>query len=889
MFKANSLPRAFLVVLLLLGLSPLVTSDVYAQTTRVKKVLFQGFWWDFKNDNFPSRWSNYLTELTPRLKAIGIDAVWIPPSYKNGFTGSVGYSPFDQYDLGDKYQKGGSDSLTVRTRMGNKDELLRMIAVMHANGMETLQDVVLNHIDQAGTNTGGVGGQDPEPTYSMQNASGYKNFRYVSYATPLLDESQNDYWTRGGRWPKNYENFYPYPGNFCTTGDICSPYFGPDIAYDDDAFGQSTNIPTSGSATIGSVTRPYINPAQTTRYMRNNARDWIMWFKRQTGVDGWRWDAVKHFPIYTQEDLIYNTKYVEPAFAQGGEAMFNIGEWIGTKSEIDAYVTNVRSGTEEHTGTFDFSLRGYSNSGGLYSMVHGFDSYDMQSLPNEQQDKRYYDYATQRVHRTCPFVNSHDTYRPILDANGNFSQPLGTSSGWNTGSELGGNGQHIDPREPRLFAAYATIFAMDGNPTVFFEDLFDIGTTGKRFSHLPTNATDLPMRPDIVNIIEAHQKLQFKNGDYYVPTSPYLTGSVAPYYQSGSSGDHLVIERAGRAIIGISDKYNTVANNSADQEVYVSVDDPSWRNLNLYDYSGAHGVTPTYVYNDGRVLIKTAPVGHTIPGARGHGYSIWAPAPVGVTFTTVQDMYDYLATYAPNRTTTTVQEWEMADDLGDSNPLSLQQGGRLPDYSILQRTAGRIYVQSGKKITYKVTPTVNSRSLHIGFYKPDGTLAAQASGSTTIAAPLSGSFTPTTTGWLSVRVKNANPTQLGQVVRVNLTYTAPTVVDTRSAPGNQYTEPGLAVDRDDQSAEAALAEISLAVSPNPTSGAVNFQAEGISDQEMLRVDLFDLRGQLVLTAKGNLSDLSSSFNDRFSRLPAGTYFLNAYLPGQRQHLKLVKL
>lgn len=887
MYKITATLRSVLVALLLVGAGPLVTPEVQAQATKVKKVLFQGFWWDYENDNFPNRWSNYLTELTPRLKAVGIDAVWIPPSYKNGFTGSVGYSPFDHYDLGDKYQKGGSDSLTVRTRMGNKDELLRLIAVMHANGMEVLQDVVLNHVDQAGTNVG-LGGQDPEPTYSMQNSSGYKNFRYVSYGTPMLDESQNDYWTRNGRWPKNYANFYPYPGNFCTTGDICSPFFGPDMAYDDGAFGQSTNIPTSGSATIGAVTRPYVNPPQATRHMRNNARDWIMWFKRQTGVDGWRWDAVKHFPIYMQEDLIYNTKYVEPPFAQGGEAMFNIGEWIGSKAELDAYVTNVRSGTEEHTGTFDFSLRGYSNSGGLYSMVHGFDGYNMQNLPNEQQDKRYYDYASQRVHRTCPFVNSHDTYRPILDpVTGNFSQALGVASGWNTGQELGGNGQHIDPREPRLSAAYATTFAMDGNPTVFFEDLFDIGTTSKRFTHLPTNAADLPMRPDIVNIVQAHQKLQFKNGDYYVPTSPFLTGTMVPFYQTGNSGDHLVIERRGRAIIGISDKFSTVANNSADQEVYVSVNDPAWHGLNLYDYSGAHGVTTTPVFNDGRVLIKTAPVGHTIAGARGHGYSIWAPAPAGVVFNTVEDMYNYLATYAPGRATNTVQEWEMSDDLGDSHPLSLQQGGRMPDYSTAQRTAGRIYVQAGKRFTFKVTPTVNRR-FYIDFYRPDGSVEAQASGSATPVAPLAGSFVASTTGWLLVRVRNFNALQPGQVVRVNITYTAPTTVNTRTAPGNQYSEPELITDRD-LPVEAMLAEATLELSPNPTSGRVYFQTQGISDQEILRIELFDLRGQLLFSEKGNLSDLSSGFNTQFGRLSAGTYFLTAYLPGQRQQLKLVKL
>lgn len=204
MLRKTGLPLLLGVFALLL-----VTNDLAAQTTRVKKVLVQGFWWDYRNDNFPNRWSNYLTELTPRLKSLGIDAVWIPPSYKNGSTGSVGYSPFDAYDLGDKYQRGGSDSLNVRTRSGTKDELLRMIGVMHANGIEVIQDIVLNHVDGAGTNSSGAGGQDPEPTYSMANSNGYKNFRYVSFATPLLDESQNDYWTRNGRWPKNYPNFYP--------------------------------------------------------------------------------------------------------------------------------------------------------------------------------------------------------------------------------------------------------------------------------------------------------------------------------------------------------------------------------------------------------------------------------------------------------------------------------------------------------------------------------------------------------------------------------------------------------------------------------------------------------------------------------------------------------
>jgi hypothetical protein len=145
---------------------------------------------------------------------------------------------------------------------------------------------------------------------------------------------------------------------------------------------------------------------------------------------------------------------------------------------------------------------------------------------------------------------------------------LGDNSGWNTGSELGGNGQHIDPREPRLFAAYAAAFAMDGNPLVFFEDLFDIGTTGKRYSHLPQSTIDLPAKADLINLMQAHQRLAFKDGDYGVPT-----GSNSPFYQTGSAADHLVIERVGKAIIGITDAFNATSNNSADQQVYCKIND----------------------------------------------------------------------------------------------------------------------------------------------------------------------------------------------------------------------------------------------------------------------------------------------------------------------------
>ena len=199
-----------------------------------RQVLLQGFWWDYWNANYPNGWANYLTELAPRLRSMGIDAIWIPPTIKNSGTNSVGYSPFDHYDLGEKYQKN-----SIKTRMGDKDELLRMMAVMKANGIDVIQDIVLNHVTNAGSSLG-QGGQDPAAMDDGQTDK-YKNFRYTCYKTPSINEAATNYLSREGRFPKNWQNFYPNNNNACCTNDINSPFWGPDVSYESNAFGLSSN------------------------------------------------------------------------------------------------------------------------------------------------------------------------------------------------------------------------------------------------------------------------------------------------------------------------------------------------------------------------------------------------------------------------------------------------------------------------------------------------------------------------------------------------------------------------------------------------------------------------------------------------------------------------
>ena len=72
---------------------------------KAQQVVVQGFWWVYWNSNYPNGWANYMADLAPRLKAMGIDAVWMPPTIKSPNQGN-GYSPFDNYDLGGNFNLG---------------------------------------------------------------------------------------------------------------------------------------------------------------------------------------------------------------------------------------------------------------------------------------------------------------------------------------------------------------------------------------------------------------------------------------------------------------------------------------------------------------------------------------------------------------------------------------------------------------------------------------------------------------------------------------------------------------------------------------------------------------------------------------------------------------
>jgi alpha-amylase len=571
-------PRLTVVAIVSLTVSLLLVAGAFANPWNGKVVL-QAFWWDCLNRSYQTDangtggWYSYLAKLAPRLRDMGFDGIWVPPPCKGAnATGGMGYDLYDHYDLGNKFQKGSTG-----TRFGDQDAFLRMIAVVHANGLEVYPDMVLNHLSG--------GAPDPNAWGKIKE----KSFQYAGFAG-----------SNRGRWVKSWLDFHPNPHHSAANDDWRKVEFGPDICYRAPCCDWDCE---SGG-----------------HYMRDNAREWFIWFRKQTDVDGFRFDAVKHFPPDVVEDLLFNAMDKGKGEAQQ-RRYFAVGEFVvgaAEKGRLDDWASQ----TKNRCGTFDFALRD-----ALLQMVQSGGFFDTGSLPNFQQLNRF---------KTVPFVNNHDSWR------GRFSDSSGNGKADHTGNPKNSDEilATIDPDDPRADVAYAVAMAVDGSPMVYYEDLFDNDDSDKREQADPaTYAT----RSYVENLVWCHQKLDFKDGAYKV--------------RFQGSPDLLVIERAGKAVIGINDNGN--------QQQTATIDTDFGPNVTLHDYSGSTAVN-LQTDGQGRLTVAVPPM----------SYCVWGPVGIGGGFLG-----------HPRRTT---QEFQLADDLGDSNPSSLRYGGDVVASEF--RTGGSVWL-----------------------------------------------------------------------------------------------------------------------------------------------------------------------------------------------------
>src|SRR5690242_17791556 len=106
-------------------------------------VIMQAFYWDCpKLENKEFQWWLLVKDKIKDLRNTGFTALWLPPACKaaNLFGNmSMGYDPYDYFDLGDIDQKNSKP-----TWFGTRNDLEQLINEAHINNMQVYADLVIN-------------------------------------------------------------------------------------------------------------------------------------------------------------------------------------------------------------------------------------------------------------------------------------------------------------------------------------------------------------------------------------------------------------------------------------------------------------------------------------------------------------------------------------------------------------------------------------------------------------------------------------------------------------------------------------------------------------------------------------------------------------------------
>lgn len=145
-------------------------------------VMMQAFYWDCPRlEGKEGAWWEVIAQQVPTLAEAGFTSLWLPPAHKaaNIFGPSMGYDPYDYYDLGEYDQKGG-----VPTWFGTRKGLADLIQSLHAHGMTAIADMVINHNS----------GADAEELNPISGQVRWTRFE-----------------PKSGCFPRNWECFHPNP------------------------------------------------------------------------------------------------------------------------------------------------------------------------------------------------------------------------------------------------------------------------------------------------------------------------------------------------------------------------------------------------------------------------------------------------------------------------------------------------------------------------------------------------------------------------------------------------------------------------------------------------------------------------------------------------------
>ncbi|HIC8645709.1 TPA: alpha-amylase [Elizabethkingia meningoseptica] len=289
-------------------------------------VMLQYFHWYTEGDSF--LWTN-LKENAAYLKDIGITSVWLPPAYK-GASGnySVGYDPYDLFDLGEFDQKGG-----VPTKYGTREEYMAAINSLKENNIQVIVDIVLNH----------KAGGDELETFQVVEANPEDRNEMISEPFDIESYTRFNFPGRKGKYSKFIWDFTCFSG----------------VEYADGIEGNHIymvlNEHSEGwDAILGDELGNYDFLMSNDINFRNpnvigELDYWGKWYHDQIGYNGVRLDAIKHIAPGFYKDWLYKLREAID------DEIFAVGEyWVpGNLDLLQQYI----DATEGCMSLFDAPLQ----------------------------------------------------------------------------------------------------------------------------------------------------------------------------------------------------------------------------------------------------------------------------------------------------------------------------------------------------------------------------------------------------------------------------------------------------------------------------------------------------------------------------------------------------
>lgn len=307
-------------------------------------VMMQAFEWHLPGDG---KYYDNMSERAHEIRESGFTAIWIPPVFKGMGPDDVGYGIYDMYDLGEFNQKG-----TVRTKYGTREGLERMIQSFRNEGIQVYADVVMNHKASA----------DSKETFRAIEVDPKNRNKDIGEPREIEGWTGFDFPGRRGKYSDFKWDHTHFNGVDLDEKTGKKAIFR--IIGENKGWNLGVSVERGNYDYLMFADIDHAHPEVKKEFM-----DWSEWFVKETGVQGFRLDAVKHI------DAVFLKEFVENIKSKTGDGFYLLGEyWVDGIDLIQEFLEQTSYNIDLFDVPLHFNLHTASIKGEEYDLRKLFDN-----------------------------------------------------------------------------------------------------------------------------------------------------------------------------------------------------------------------------------------------------------------------------------------------------------------------------------------------------------------------------------------------------------------------------------------------------------------------------------------------------------------------------------